>query len=181
MSVPVILVALIAVLFASGTYLLLDRSLTRVLLGFLLVGNGTNVLLLMMGAYPGRAPITNGHDLSSAGMSDPLPQALILTAIVITFGISAFMLAMIYRSWRLAREDAVIDDTDDVRIADEALSEGTSGGEASTGDEDYTETEFGADAETASVPAVAGQDGGRRDGTGQGDTGQAGTEREGDR
>lgn len=155
MSVPAALIVLIAVLFAAGTYLLLDRSLTRVLLGFILVGNGTNVLLLMMGGYPGTAPITNGKDLSSAGMSDPLPQALILTAIVITFGITAFILAMIYRSWRLAREDVVIDDTDDVRIAEEALSEGTTGGEASTGDEDYTDTEFGPDAETASVSAVA--------------------------
>lgn len=169
MSVPLALIVLIAVLFASGMYLLLDRSLTRVLLGFLLVGNGTNVLLLMMGAYPGRAPITNGKDLSGDGMSDPLPQALILTAIVITFGISAFILAMIYRSWRLAREDVVTDDTDDVRIAEEALFDGTYGGEASTGDEDVTDTEFGAGAETASVPVVAGRSSGRRDDAGRGD------------
>ena len=50
-------------------------------------------------------------------MSDPLPQALILTAIVITFGISAFLLAMIYRSWRLARNEVVGDDEEDRRVA----------------------------------------------------------------
>lgn len=143
MSAPLALLVLIAVLVASGTYLLLDRSLTRVLLGTLLIGNGVNVLVLMMGGYPGSAPIVHDGELSTDGLSDPLPQALILTAIVITFGISAFILAMIYRSWRLAREDAVSDDEDDIRIAEEALAEGTSGGEASTGDEDYTDTEFG--------------------------------------
>jgi multicomponent Na+:H+ antiporter subunit C len=50
-------------------------------------------------------------------MSDPLPQALILTAIVITFGISAFVLAMIHRSWALARNEAVANDEEDRRIA----------------------------------------------------------------
>ncbi|GAB3568090.1 Na(+)/H(+) antiporter subunit C [Spelaeicoccus albus] len=144
MNASLALLVLVAILVACGTYLLLDRSLTRVLLGTLLIGNGVNVLVLMMGGYPGSAPIVQGGHLSTDGMSDPLPQALILTAIVITFGISAFILAMIYRSWRLAREDVVADDEGDVRIAEEALAEGTSGGEASTGDEDYTDTEFGA-------------------------------------
>jgi multicomponent Na+:H+ antiporter subunit C len=50
-------------------------------------------------------------------MSDPLPQALILTAIVITFGISAFMLALIYRSWRLVRQEVVGVDEEDRRVA----------------------------------------------------------------
>jgi multicomponent Na+:H+ antiporter subunit C len=50
-------------------------------------------------------------------MSDPLPQALILTAIVITFGVSAFVLAMIHRSWALARNEAVGTDEEDRRVA----------------------------------------------------------------
>jgi hypothetical protein len=55
-------------------------------------------------------------------MNDPLPQALILTAIVITFGVTAFILAMIYRSWRLAQGDLVVDDVDDRRVASGAGS-----------------------------------------------------------
>ena len=50
-------------------------------------------------------------------MSDPLPQALILTAIVITFGVTAFVLAMIHRSWALARNEAVATDEEDRRVA----------------------------------------------------------------
>lgn len=118
LSMPLILVAVMVVMYAAGVYLLLDRSLTRVLLGFLLVGNATNLLLFLTSGTFGEAPIYGESD--AVDMSDPLPQAFILTSIVITFGISAFMLALIYRSWRLAREDedAVVDDTHDQELAE---------------------------------------------------------------
>jgi multicomponent Na+:H+ antiporter subunit C len=102
-------------LYAAGVYLLLDRSLTRVLLGFLLLGNATNLLLLSAGGPAGLAPILGVSDPED--MADPLPQALILTAIVITFGISAFVLAMIHRSWRLVRQEVVGTDEEDRRVA----------------------------------------------------------------
>lgn len=116
MSMPLVLVAVMVVMFACGIYLMLDRALTRILLGFLLVGNATNLLIFMMSGSFGAAPLVGGADPSE--MSDPLPQAFILTAIVITFGISAFMLALIYRSWRLAHEheDRVRDDEDDIDL-----------------------------------------------------------------
>lgn len=116
MSMPLVLVAVMVVMFACGVYLMLDRALTRILLGFLLVGNATNLLIFLMSGSFGSAPIVGEADASE--MSDPLPQAFILTAIVITFGISAFMLALIYRSWRLAHEheDQVRDDEDDVEL-----------------------------------------------------------------
>lgn len=116
MSMPLVLVAVMVVMFACGIYLMLDRALTRILLGFLLVGNATNLLIFMMSGSFGAAPLVGGAD--PADMSDPLPQAFILTAIVITFGISAFMLALIYRSWRLAHEheDRVRDDEDDIDL-----------------------------------------------------------------
>lgn len=116
MSMPLALVAVMAVLYAAGVYLLLDRSLTRVLLGFLLVGNATNLLIFLAGGGFGAAPIYGEADAGE--MSDPLPQAFILTSIVITFGVSAFILALIYRAWRLARdgEDAVQDDEHDVTL-----------------------------------------------------------------
>ncbi|MBC9926953.1 MULTISPECIES: Na(+)/H(+) antiporter subunit C [unclassified Leucobacter] len=116
-TMPLVLVAVMVVLYAGGVYLLLDRSLTRVLLGFLLVGNATNLMLFLMSGNFGAAPIAGTVDPED--MSDPLPQAFILTAIVITFCVSAFLLALIYRSWRLAREDedTVRDDEEDIELA----------------------------------------------------------------
>jgi multicomponent Na+:H+ antiporter subunit C len=115
MTPTVVLPVIIGGLYAAGVYLLLDRSLTRVLVGFLLLGNATNLLLLSTGGPGGLAPILGYADPED--MSDPLPQALILTAIVITFGVSAFVLAMIHRSWALARNEAVATDEEDRRVA----------------------------------------------------------------
>ncbi len=120
LSMPLVLVAVMVVMFSVGVYLLLDRSLTRVLLGFLLVGNATNLLIFLASGDFGAAPIYG--EAEPEEMSDPLPQAFILTAIVITFGVTAFMLALLYRSWRLAREgegeDAVLDDEHDLELVE---------------------------------------------------------------
>jgi multisubunit Na+/H+ antiporter MnhC subunit len=115
MTVSLVLVVVMAALIACGVYLLLERSLTRVVLGFLLIGNGVNLLILIMGGPAGFAPIYD-DSLDPAAYNDPLPQALILTAIVITFAVSSFLLALIYRSWRLANADDVSDDADDVAL-----------------------------------------------------------------
>lgn len=127
MSVNLALLLPIGVLFGCGVYLLMERSLTRVLLGFLLLGNGVNLLLLHMGGEPGAAPLIS-PGLTNAEMSDPLPQALILTAIVITLAVTAFLLAMIYRSWRLSRVDLVADD-----VADRMVARGVPGQEEDQG------------------------------------------------
>ena len=118
MTMPLVLVAVMVVLYACGVYLMLDRTLTRLLLGFLLVGNATNLLIFLMSGSFGTAPLVGAGPADE--MSDPLPQAFILTAIVITFGVSAFLLALIYRSWRLAqdRTDTVRDDDSDLELAD---------------------------------------------------------------
>ncbi|MGY1610242.1 MULTISPECIES: Na(+)/H(+) antiporter subunit C [unclassified Geodermatophilus] len=115
MTPTVVLPLMIGGLYAAGVYLLLDRSLTRVLLGFVLLGNATNLLLLSSGGPAGLAPILGYSDPEE--INDPLPQALILTAIVITFGVSAFLLAIIHRSWRLVREEVVGTDEEDRRVA----------------------------------------------------------------
>lgn len=117
MTPTVVLPVLIAGLYAAGVYLLLDRSLTRVLVGFLLLGNATNLLLLSSAGPAGKVPILGEDGSGAEGISDPLPQAMILTAIVITFGVSAFLLALIYRSWRLVRLEVVEDDAEDRRVA----------------------------------------------------------------
>lgn len=106
-------VLVVGVLFAAGVTLLLERSLTRVLMGVILLGNGAN-LLILAGGQSGQPPIVAGAETEE--MSDPLPQAMILTAIVITLGMTAFLLAMAYRSWQLFGHDEVQDDVEDRRI-----------------------------------------------------------------
>ncbi|MEN9300984.1 MAG: hypothetical protein RLZZ254_765, partial [Actinomycetota bacterium] len=69
------LLVLVGVLFAAGTYLLMERSLTRIALGVGLLGNGVNLLIVVAGSTPGEAPII-GRD---GELTDPLPQALVLT------------------------------------------------------------------------------------------------------
>lgn len=104
-----------AALVATGVYLLLERTLTRIIIGLALLSNGVNVLMLVAGGQAGNPPILGGSDVEK--MSDPLPQAMILTAIVITLGITAFLLAMAYRSWQLHGHDEVQDDLEDRRVA----------------------------------------------------------------
>lgn len=117
MTVSLVLVVVMAVLFACGVYLVLERSMTRVLLGILLLGNAANLLILIVAGQPGTAPIVGGEN--DEAMSDPLPQALALTAIVITFAVSAFLLALIYRSWALAQRDELSDDESDIAVRTE--------------------------------------------------------------
>lgn len=115
MSANLTLIITIGVLFAAGVPLVLERSLSRILIGVLLIGNGANLLFLVASGPAGSAPIVGQSDERSS-MSDPLPQAMVLTAIVITLGITAFLLAMAYRSWQLNRSDDVQDDLEDSLI-----------------------------------------------------------------
>ncbi|HWJ60330.1 MAG TPA: NADH-quinone oxidoreductase subunit K [Acidimicrobiales bacterium] len=106
-------VMLIGVLFGTGTYLMIHRSLTKIVLGVALLGNGVNLLLLSAGGPSGDIPILGGD----GSLSDALPQALVLTAIVIGFAIQAFLLALAWRTWALDGSDDVEDDVEDRRIA----------------------------------------------------------------
>lgn len=116
MSVSLSLVLVMAALYGLGVYAMMERSLTRVLIGFLLLGNATNLLLLIAMGFPGVSPFHG----NAGEQSDPLPQALMLTAIVITFAVSAFLLALIYRSWQLGQEDTVEDDEEDIALRERA-------------------------------------------------------------
>ncbi|CAN5785517.1 hypothetical protein BH23ACT5_BH23ACT5_08770 [soil metagenome] len=109
----------VAILYGAGAYLMLQRNLSRIVIGLAVLGHGANLLLLMAGGRAGRAPLV-GVDVGPA--SDPLPQALALTAIVITFGVSAYLLALAYRSWILSESDEVEDDVEDRRIAEAAAT-----------------------------------------------------------
>jgi multicomponent Na+:H+ antiporter subunit C len=116
-SPNLLLVIIVGVLIAAGVTLLLERNLTRVVLGVTLLSNGVNLLILLGGVYGG-PPIVGVT--AEAAMSDPLTQAMILTAIVITLGMTAFLLAMAYRSWLLTGHDNVQDDVEDRRIMERA-------------------------------------------------------------
>jgi multicomponent Na+:H+ antiporter subunit C len=122
--VSVTLALVVAVLFAVGTYLILERTLTRVIFGLVVMGHGANLLLQLSGGRAGRPPVISDDstirivdDSGGAGFVDPLPQALALTAIVISFGVTAYLLAMAYRSWVLHHSDQVENDIEDRRIA----------------------------------------------------------------
>ena len=110
-----VLVLLVGVLFATGTYSMLNRSLTRIIIGVGLIGNGVNLLLVVAGSRPGVPPIVG----KLTGSTDPIPQALVLTAIVIGFALQAFLLALAWRSWTLNGNDDVEDDIEDRRLAAE--------------------------------------------------------------
>jgi multicomponent Na+:H+ antiporter subunit C len=110
-TTPIVLLGLVGVLYTAGVYLILERSLTRVLLGVLVLGNATNVLVVVAGGRAGEAPLV-GRAPESA-MSDALVQALVLTAIVITLGVTSFLLALIHRTWTLEREDDLTEDVED--------------------------------------------------------------------
>ncbi len=116
----VVMAATAATLFAIGTYLLLQRKLSRIIIGLGLISHGANVLFVNSGRR-GLPPIIGQGDPSE--FADPIPQALVLTAIVIGFGTTALLLALAYRSWLLTADDEVEDDIEDRLIAGRGYSD----------------------------------------------------------
>lgn len=99
--------AAIAILFGAGTYLILRPNLIRLVMGFGLYSNATNLLLITMGGYSrtNRAPFVAGGPGGAAGLMDPLPPDIILTAIVISFAVSALFMIVCYRIYLDNRTD----------------------------------------------------------------------------
>lgn len=89
-------------LFAASIFMLLRKDLIRITIGLILLGNAVNLLIFTIGRLTRSRPPLIGPDAvaGEVGIANPLPQALILTAIVIGFGILAFTLALIYRSYK---------------------------------------------------------------------------------
>jgi len=108
-----VMAVVIGVLFAAGVYLMLRRSIVKLLLGLMLLSHGANLLLFTVGGLRRGAPPL-WVDGMHGPVADPLPQALILTAVVIGFGLIAFTLVLAYRV------DEVVgsDDLDDMRSTD---------------------------------------------------------------
>ncbi|MFN2744072.1 MULTISPECIES: Na(+)/H(+) antiporter subunit C [Bacillus] len=104
---------IVGILFMAATYLMLSKSLLRVIIGTAVLSHGVHLLLLTMGGLKKGAPpiLKEG----TASYVDPLPQALILTAIVIAFGVTSFLLVMAFRAY----QELKMDDMDQMRGNDQ--------------------------------------------------------------
>lgn len=83
----------IGILFAAGIYQMLRRNVIRAAIGLVLLSNAVNLFLFSAGAYRG---VSAAYSTATSQISDPLPQALVLTAIVISAGGFAFVLSLLY-------------------------------------------------------------------------------------
>ncbi|MEZ0480129.1 Na(+)/H(+) antiporter subunit C [Planococcus sp. SSTMD024] len=90
----------IGLLFMAAVYLMLSKSLIRIIIGTGLLSHGAHLLLLTMGGLGGSAPPVVADGVTAADYADPLPQALILTAIVISFAVTSFFLVLAYRAYQ---------------------------------------------------------------------------------
>ncbi|GAA2851500.1 multisubunit sodium/proton antiporter MrpC subunit [Aminobacter aminovorans] len=107
---------LVGLFFAAGIYLMLSRHIIRILLGVVLFGNAVNLLIFTNGRIIREVPpiIAEGLDVPAGTVANPLPQALILTAIVISFCFFCFLLVLAYRAY----QEIGTDDTDSMRVAE---------------------------------------------------------------
>jgi multicomponent Na+:H+ antiporter subunit C len=108
--------ALVGIFFAAAFYLMMSKHVVRILLGIVILGNAVNLLLFTTGRLTREVPpiIAEGSDTLPAAAANPLPQALILTAIVISFSFFCFLLVLGYRAY----QDLKTDDTDEMRVAE---------------------------------------------------------------
>ncbi|MEO6012228.1 MAG: Na+/H+ antiporter subunit C [Devosia sp.] len=111
-----VLAILVSLFLAVAIYLMLSRSLVRVLLGVVVLGNGINLLIFVAGRLTSATPpiVPPGQKIPAGLFANPLPQALILTAIVIGFAMFAFLIVLAFRAYEAMNAD----DTDQMRLAE---------------------------------------------------------------
>lgn len=111
-----VLAVLVGVLYAAGLYLMMRRSIVKLILGLALLSHAANLLIFTAGGLlrAGTPVIPEGERIPLEPIADPLPQALILTAIVISFAVLAFAAVLIYRAFEAVGED----DLDELRTTD---------------------------------------------------------------
>jgi multicomponent Na+:H+ antiporter subunit C len=107
---------LASALFASGIYLILRRNIVKLIIGMLLLSQSANLFIFLAGGLTQASPplIEEGQKALVSPYADPLPQALILTAIVISFGVLAFFLVLLKRVYQTVQTD----DLDEMRGTD---------------------------------------------------------------
>jgi multicomponent Na+:H+ antiporter subunit C len=108
---------LASVLFAAGIYSILRRNLVKLIIGMLLLSQAANLFIFLAGGLTAGSPpiVEQGKNLLVEPYADPLPQALILTAIVISFGVLAFFLVLLKRFYLIVKTD----DLDEMKVTDE--------------------------------------------------------------
>lgn len=125
MIVDVGLLVIVGALVAAGVFLIMERSILRMLLGMLLAGNGVNLLILLAGGGSGDPPIVGADGVVYDTDADPLVQAMILTAIVISMGMTAFVMSLAYRAFTATkRHEEIGDDPEDTQVTRRTESEG---------------------------------------------------------
>lgn len=113
----IILAIVVGLLFASGIYLMMRRSFVKLIIGLTMLGNGTNLLIFLLGRLVKGSPAFIGsmETMLKEAYSDPIPQALILTAIVIGFGLQSFAIVLVRRVYKVVKTD----DLDTINSTDE--------------------------------------------------------------
>jgi len=111
------LVILIGLFYGAGVYLILRRSMVKLLLGIMFLGTGANILIFLLGGVvKGKPPVIDETAKMFQDIyADPIPQSLILTAIVISFALTAFAIVLLKRFYALANTD----DLDDLNTPEE--------------------------------------------------------------
>ena len=109
-----ILAIVVGLFFTTGIYLMLSPRFVRILLGVSIFGNAVNLLIFTSGRLTEGAPPVLDRVASSSEAANPLPQALILTAIVISFSVFAFLLVLAFRAY----QSLDTDDVDEMRLAE---------------------------------------------------------------
>ncbi len=112
----VVLALMTGILYAAGIYLMLRRSFVKLIIGMILLGNGANLLIFLLGRIAkGKPPIIpEGLKSMADAYADPVPQALILTAIVISFGLQSFAIILMKRAYSVSQTD----DLDEIHISE---------------------------------------------------------------
>ncbi|MFA5573456.1 MAG: Na+/H+ antiporter subunit C [Brumimicrobium sp.] len=115
----VLLAITTGILYASGIYMILRRSLVKLIIGIVILGNGVNLLIFLMGGLTEGSPalIADSGEILEGIYADPVPQALILTAIVISFGLQSFAIVLIKRAYKVLGTD----DTDNLNKTDSII------------------------------------------------------------
>ena len=112
----VILVIIIGILYASGLYMILRRSFVKVIIGLIFLGHAANLLIFTVGRITKGVPaFISVEGTLAENAADPLPQALILTSIVIGFGVQAFAIVLFKRAYQTTGTD----DLDELNLTDE--------------------------------------------------------------
>ncbi len=101
---------LVGGLYSAGLYLMLQRNMFKLVLGMCLVSHGANLLIFTAGGLTRNLPPIFSEATSiPSQITDPLPQAFVLTAIVISFGVTAFLLVLVHRTHKTLNTDDVDD------------------------------------------------------------------------